>query len=204
MQEPVFISYRTETTVPRQGWLGDGLRFVARKPLLSGLVIGIGANVLAVLRAPGVFESAPVEAAVLGLGVILVIAGLFSRMGPFFALLAVVRFDVVRALTYDGQLLQWLEGETLRVAIQNPTFGIFANRVPPEVLEDERAKSQPWKCSLVAWDEDREAVLTIETKLSAEEASQLREADKDLSESPDEFLPPHILAPLLLIARNQA
>lgn len=204
MQEPVFISYRTETTEPRRGLLGDGLRFVSRKPLLSGLVIGISANVLALIRAPGVVESAPVEAAVLGLGVLLVITGLFSRMGPFFALLAVVRFDVVRALTYDGHLLQWMEGETVRVAIQNPKFGLFATPPPPEVLEDARARSQPWDVNFVAWDEDREALLTIETKLSAEEAAGLRPADPEFSESPDETLPPHVLAPLLLIARNKA
>lgn len=199
MIEPVLISYRTQKIIPRPGILGDLLRAIARRPMLAGFFMGLIGNAIALLRSPGVLQSAPVEAAVLGLAVLLMTTILVSRMGNFFLSLSNLELGVVRAITYDGSLVQWIEGEQVLKAMQDPTLELLARSVPEDVANDPRALAQPWDVWLRFRHDDTGFV--IATRLLASEALDLPHTD---IETADETLPPHVLAPLLLIARHQA
>lgn len=199
MIEPVLISYRTEKIIARPGILGDILRAMAHRPMLAGFFMGLLGNAIALLRSPGVLQSAPVEAAVLGLAVLLMTTILVSRMGNFFLNLSNIELGVVRAITYDGTLLQWIEGEHVLKAMQEPTLELVTREVPSEVANDPRALAQPWDVWLKFHHEDTRFV--IATRLLASEALGLPTATL---EDADETLPPHVLAPLLLIARHRA
>jgi len=199
VDEPIFISYRTEKSIPREGLLGDILRFVSTRPTLAGFVAGVFGNAIAFLRSPGVLQSAPLEAALLGGGVLLVTTILVSRMGPFFKSLTVSSLDVVRAISFDGKTLLWIEGDDTLRAIDQPRFELQAAEVPESVKNDERAADQLWDVTLKISNDD--VALRIATRLSASESAHFHPEDRA---DTDETLPPHVLAPFLFIARQQA
>jgi hypothetical protein len=164
-----------------------------------GFLGGLGVNLIAFLKSPGVLESAPAEAALLGLSVIAAWVVLFRGMQSFFVTMSVVEIGVVRALVFDGDTFTAYEGEAVRKAIPSPAFSIISSApVPAEVLDDKRSSEQPWRAFLVASNDD--ARFVIETRLAALEASQYPVE----ALSPDEVMPTPLISGLLEKARHAA
>ncbi len=197
--DAILIPYRTQKIVPRDGILGTLLRACAARPVLMGFLGGLGVNLIAFLKSPGVLESAPAEAALLGLSVMAAWVVLFRGMQSFFVTMSVVELGVVRALVFDGDTFTAYEGEAVRKAIPSPEFSIISSApVPAEVLEDKRSSEQPWRAFLVVSNAD--ARFVIETRLAALEASQYRVE----ALSPDETMPTPLISGLLEKARQAA
>jgi hypothetical protein len=197
--DAILIPYRTQKIVPRDGILGSLLRACAARPVLMGFLGGLGVNLIAFLKSPGVLESAPAEAALLGLSVMAAWVVLFRGMQSFFLSMSVMEIGVVRALVFDGETFTAYEGEAVRMAVPDPAFSIVSSApVPPEVLEDQRSADQPWRAFLVAGNED--ARFVIETRLAAKEASLYPVEDLKA----DEVMPTPLISGLLEKARQAA
>lgn len=195
----ILIPYRTQKIVPRDGILGTVVRACAHRPVLMGFLGGLVVNLIAFLKSPGVLQSAPAEAALLGLSVIAAWVVLFRGMKTFFLSLSVVEMEVVRALVFDGETFTAYEGEAVRKAIPSPVFSIVSSSpVPAEVLEDKRSSEQPWRAFLVVGNDDAQFV--IETRLAALEAN--RYSVEELT--PDEVMPTPLVSGLLEKARHAA
>ena len=198
--DAILIHYRTERTEPRPGRLGDLFRLLVRRPLVVGIVGGILAVGVAALKAPNAFSAAPGAAAVLSAAVIVVWIALIWTMRPFFRSQTTVTRAVIRVISYDGRAFTWIEGERVLTAVEAPSFRLTTRPVPPEIVDDERARDQPWPVWLVVQSDDGRFVL--ETKVTAEEASAYPEAAPDVEAGADEKLPTHVASPLLVLGRH--
>ncbi len=199
MSDAIEIRYKTIVTMPRPGVSGDVLRRMSERPFVWGGAIGGLAVGAALLNSPGVLESAPWEAAFLGLMVWIAWTVLMGFMGPFFRNLALMDLEVVRLLEYDGESLVWHDGETER-RWDAPSFRLMTKPVPSNLLADEKTAAQPWDVWVVVSADDEQFVL--HSKLAAAEASEYPTVEEAIEQAEDEYLPPHIASPLLLMARS--
>lgn len=200
--EAVAIPYRTEHLVPRTGIYGTVVRFAADRPYLAGFFGGVFANAIAFIKAPGVVDSAPFEAALLGLVVLASWVVLFGMMRPFFEARAWRTQYVSRLLVYDGERFQFIEEDVVQRSIAAPRFQLVTRPPPDEVVESEEASAQPWKVWLEISGEDEDAFV-LATKVAAKEAADYPAAGDDIEERVDESLPTHVASPFLILGRHR-
>lgn len=193
---PILITYRTQKVVPRDGLFGFLARSAQRRPILVGFVGGALVNVVALLKAPGVIESAPAEAFFLGMAVMTAWVVLFRMMQPFFSTLAVMEIGVVRALAYDHETFRAYEAERVVCELKHPRFRLVVAEAVPASMLDVGRSDQAWPGFLVVENDDGRFV--IETRLSAHEASGYGVEEWKV----DDNLPTPVISSLLELARH--
>ena len=193
--EPFSLQYRTTKAVPRLGPWGWLCAKIAAHPLRAGALFGVGAVLIAALRAPGGFQKDPVFAGILAamvLGVWIII--IFATRG-FFRSQLTEQIEVIRRLEVDEEQLRWIEAGALVLSLNKPKFSLHVTAQPPA----QTANDEPWPALLIA-QERPEQQFILETRVMVSEARTLPQLEQAIS--PDELLPSHIASPLLARARQ--
>ena len=196
MNEDFRIQYKTQTLIDRDNILGQVCRQIARRPAISGAICGLGAVGIAFAKASSGAMKAPGIAAILGAIVVVVWVVLFVAMRGFFEQQTRVTVDVVRALAFDGQTLEWTQNK--QVVKRFEVQGIELLHAP-----DERAnkKTQPSAHPVLLKFLGQGDTFLLETRLLDEEARLYPKAGDDDLQRIDEHLPTHLISPLINLAR---
>lgn len=203
--EPIDLLYRTIMTRERSGPYGWLMRHVAAHPILSGLIGGAIAVLIALWRGWKGVQTMPEAAAVLCGLVILVWCVLFFFMRGFFRQQIMEQVEVVRRIQLTAEEgFVWTQGTTILCEASAPSWRLCR----PLAMKEERVASEEhpstvWLVMTSADDPaprlEREVLFVLETKVMWREARHYPME----SHEPDESLPTHVASPLLELGRAQ-
>lgn len=197
--EPIEISYRTTIEVPREGFIGNLLRWLGDHPIWGGLICGVIVVVVAAIRQPGGVSAAPTTAALISLAVIIVWMVLFFLMRRFFEAQSFATENVLRKLTIDDEQAAWLQDDEPTRQIDNPRLRILTNPVPEALSGQSDTKKTAWPVWIVIdnADDDSDDRLVFETREPARRAREYDTVSNDIIEQTDERLPRAIASSIL-------
>lgn len=192
------FSYNRSRQVDREDRYGRVMRWVGTRPLSAGLAGGLAVVLVASLAAPSGIAAAPVQAGILSLMVVTIWAVLFYFMRDFFLRQSRREIEETYEFAAEPDSFRFSKEGEPEIALEAPKYEL---RVPPDGNPPaEQRPDAPARIWLVVTSRDGEGRFVLETKITAEEASNYPVAE-DGGEA-DERLPIHLASGLLQLAER--